>query len=195
MPQPERMCIACRAKGSPREFLRIVATPDNTIIWDLKQKLPGRGAHVCPQTMCVSKGLEKKKLMHALRVEELSPFSVQEKLTELQILLRNQALNSLKIGVKARKVLSGYTQVQQGMKKGLAKVLVLADDISLDRRNELSADAARLQIPCVFLLSQEEMGSLFATAQRSCLVITDTGLASTFIHNFERYRTMKKEGM
>jgi predicted RNA-binding protein YlxR (DUF448 family) len=49
---PQRTCVACRATGPKRDFVRIVRTKDGDVFVDLTARANGRGASVCPQTEC-----------------------------------------------------------------------------------------------------------------------------------------------
>lgn len=49
---PQRTCVGCRRTRPKSQLLRLVATPD-TIRVDDEQRLPGRGAYVCPDPRCV----------------------------------------------------------------------------------------------------------------------------------------------
>ncbi|MCL2546025.1 MAG: YlxR family protein [Oscillospiraceae bacterium] len=59
---PIRHCIACR-KGLPKgKLLRIARLPDNFIALDSNGKAQGRGAYVCPATVCVQKAQKSRAL-------------------------------------------------------------------------------------------------------------------------------------
>ena len=65
---PQRSCIACREVKDKRELIRIVRTPDQTIMIDENGKAPGRGAYICRQRACWEKGLSKDVIGRALKV-------------------------------------------------------------------------------------------------------------------------------
>ena len=44
--EPERTCVACRAKGGKRELIRVVRRPDGRVHSDPSGKAPGRGAYL-----------------------------------------------------------------------------------------------------------------------------------------------------
>ena len=49
---PMRTCISCRSRRPKSEVLRIVRGPDG-LCEDPAQRLPGRGAYLCPDPRCV----------------------------------------------------------------------------------------------------------------------------------------------
>jgi len=66
---PKRMCVACRAVGSKRDLVRIVRTPDGSVVVDERGKRNGRGAYLCATRSCWDMALEKRRLSEALKVE------------------------------------------------------------------------------------------------------------------------------
>lgn len=50
---PRRTCVGCRTTRAKPELVRITATPDGVRI-DPDQRLPGRGAYVCPDPRCLA---------------------------------------------------------------------------------------------------------------------------------------------
>ena len=54
MPEaPQRMCVGCRRRRDKHELLRMSRTPDG-VRFDPHQRLPGRGAYVCPDPHCIA---------------------------------------------------------------------------------------------------------------------------------------------
>lgn len=66
---PLRSCIVCGNKTSKKELVRIAATPEGSVQIDPTGKLPGRGAYVCGDGVCVQQGLKRGRLEYALRTK------------------------------------------------------------------------------------------------------------------------------
>lgn len=64
---PVRTCVACRARESRSELLRIVLQ-DGRLIVDDRGVLPGRGAWVHPTAQCLSQAVTRGAFPRALRV-------------------------------------------------------------------------------------------------------------------------------
>ena len=62
-----RTCIGCREKKEKQELFRIVASKNEGIILDLKQKKDGRGAYICKNKGCFEKAKKRKALSRALK--------------------------------------------------------------------------------------------------------------------------------
>jgi len=63
---PQRTCVACRRTGDQRTFVRLVRSPEGTVLVDERGKAPGRGAYLCQATACWERGV-KGALASALR--------------------------------------------------------------------------------------------------------------------------------
>jgi predicted RNA-binding protein YlxR (DUF448 family) len=74
---PQRTCVACRVTRPKRELVRVVRTPDGSVVMDESGKRNGRGAYLCRTQQCWDKALRHGLLERALKVS-LSPDSVAE---------------------------------------------------------------------------------------------------------------------
>lgn len=64
---PQRTCLVCRTIRPKRELVRIVRTPEGTVVLDETGKLNGRGGYLCRQRHCWELALRQKKLEKALK--------------------------------------------------------------------------------------------------------------------------------
>ena len=61
---PLRMCVGCGEMKSKKEMMRVLKTPEETIVLDKTGKKNGRGAYLCVSKECLisarkNKGLER----------------------------------------------------------------------------------------------------------------------------------------
>ena len=66
---PQRTCIGCRQVRSKRELIRIVRTPEGSLVIDETGKRNGRGAYLCPNQPCWKAALKDGRLGKALQME------------------------------------------------------------------------------------------------------------------------------
>lgn len=66
---PLRQCISCRTQRPKQELLRVVRTPENSLLVDTKGKVSGRGAYLCPSRPCLERALKAKLLQRHLETE------------------------------------------------------------------------------------------------------------------------------
>lgn len=78
---PIRSCIVTKEKLPKMELIRVVRTPEGTVVIDLTGKLNGRGAYL-KKSIEVFEKAEKSKILNR-HLETLVPTSVFEELKEL----------------------------------------------------------------------------------------------------------------
>ncbi len=64
---PLRKCVACQHMLAKKELIRIVKTPENEVMIDLKGKRSGRGAYLCGKLSCFKLAKKSKALDRALK--------------------------------------------------------------------------------------------------------------------------------
>ena len=65
---PERSCVACRTPRPKHDLVRVVRSPQGTVVIDPTGRMPGRGAYLCHNAECWNLAGRKRSLEHALRV-------------------------------------------------------------------------------------------------------------------------------
>ncbi len=71
---PLRRCVGCGERKAKRDMVRIVRTAEEgNLEIDARGKMAGRGCYVCPTESCITAGLSRNKIAHALRMDVLSP--------------------------------------------------------------------------------------------------------------------------
>ncbi|MCL4318897.1 MAG: YlxR family protein [Firmicutes bacterium] len=78
---PMRTCVACRTTRPKRDLIRIVRSPQGTVIIDGRGKMSGRGAYICRTVGCFDQAVKSKRLEGALDV--VLPNEVIQQLREL----------------------------------------------------------------------------------------------------------------
>ncbi len=85
---PQRMCVGCREMKNKRELIRIVRTPEGTVVMDPTGKKAGRGTYICPTVDCFDEAVKGKRLQKAL--EQNIPSEVLEMVKQQVEMLGNQ---------------------------------------------------------------------------------------------------------
>ena len=81
---PIRKCTGCNEHFPKNELVRILRTPEGSIVVDAVAKMSGRGAYICKNADCLKKARQKKRLESAL--DTAIPDEVYERLSEELIL-------------------------------------------------------------------------------------------------------------
>ncbi|MEU8629926.1 YlxR family protein [Streptomyces sp. NPDC048669] len=74
---PERTCVGCRERAAKSELLRIVADGD-ACVPDPRGTLPGRGAYVHPESVCLDLAVRRRAFPRAFKAKgPFDPAAVQ----------------------------------------------------------------------------------------------------------------------
>ncbi|GFO65197.1 DUF448 domain-containing protein [Geomonas paludis] len=189
---PQRSCLACRETKDKGELLRFVLAPDRTLVPDLQNKLPGRGAYTCLKASCLRQAVQKKQFSRGFKGEVLGADAdglVQQVLHKLE----ERIASYISLANKAGKVVSGSDQVQDKLKKGGAGLLFVATDISPDIGDKFRGLAQLKQVPCISLFTKERLGELLGKELRSVLVVMESGFVGSIGLEMEKYRNFFEE--
>lgn len=66
---PLRKCTGCGEMKTKKELIRVLKTPEDTIVLDVTGKKNGRGAYLCNQLECFRKARKTKGLERSLQCE------------------------------------------------------------------------------------------------------------------------------
>ena len=66
---PQRQCVGCRTMKDKKTLIRVVRTPEGSIVLDSTGKKNGRGAYVCPDPACLKKARKSRALERAFALE------------------------------------------------------------------------------------------------------------------------------
>lgn len=64
---PLRKCTGCGEMKNKKELIRVLKTPEGTIVLDVTGKKNGRGAYLCNQIECFRKARKSKGLERSLQ--------------------------------------------------------------------------------------------------------------------------------
>lgn len=77
---PLRQCTGCGEMKSKKEMLRVIKTPEDTVMLDATGRKNGRGAYICQNVDCLRKAIKNKGLERSLKMS--IPEEVYEQLTK-----------------------------------------------------------------------------------------------------------------
>ena len=66
---PMRMCVACREMRAKKELIRVVRTPEGSVLLDETGRANGRGAYLCANEACLEKAIRIRAIERALEVK------------------------------------------------------------------------------------------------------------------------------
>ena len=63
--EPRRTCLGCRRVRPKRVLVRLVRRRDGVVVTDPRGAVPGRGAYVCADDLCLGRAFARARLTHA----------------------------------------------------------------------------------------------------------------------------------
>lgn len=125
----ERTCIVTREVRDPSELIRFVASPDGTVVPDLRRNLPGRGVWVTANKSCVEQAVSKALFARGLKTKVKADPNLPDLVEKL---LLDAALGALGFARKAGQCITGAGKVDGLIRSGKAIAVIHATDGSED---------------------------------------------------------------
>jgi len=193
---PQRTCIGCRKVLPKSELLRFVLSPDDILVPDLYNKLPGRGAYTCLSTSCIRQAGERKQFSRTFRrdVAGADPGDLRNRVI---LALEDKIASYIALANKAGKVISGSDMVAEVLRKNTPtkKLVLIAADISEDIGQKVRILAELHKVRFETLFNKIRFGDLLGKGLRSVIVVQGEGFVGTLNKEIERYRNfLRGEG-
>lgn len=183
---PLRRCIASGKVQDKAGMIRFVIGPDQTVVPDVDETLPGRGLWLTAETGLVEKALSKGLFAKAAR-QGVKP--VPDLLALTRRLIRRRALGLIGLARKGGGALAGFEKVQAALRSGVigraggagqkgVGLWLEACDGSDDGRSKLHALAKALGVPLVDLFDRAELGAALGRNEAVHVVLAAGPLAA-----------------
>ena len=130
----ERRCIVTGKVRPKSDLIRFVAGPENTLIPDIKGKLPGRGVWVTPEKEKIAEAVKRKLFERNLAKDIAIAPEIDH---QVEILLKEAALGCLKMANKAGNAIFGFTKLMAALEKQAIICLIHAEQASPAESNKL----------------------------------------------------------
>ncbi|MBY6157543.1 RNA-binding protein [Pseudooceanicola nitratireducens] len=182
---PERKCIATGEAQPKHGMIRFVVGPDNMIVPDLMEKLPGRGIWVSSDRTALDTAVAKKLFARAAK----HPVTLPEDLTGLvETALVNRVTSLLAMARKSGDAVAGYEKVKDWLSKDYADVLIQASDGSERGKNKLSTP---YEGSFIGWLTSNELGLAFGRETVIHAALGTGGLSKRVVEEAARLRGLR----
>lgn len=168
--------MGCRSRKPARSTIRLVRSPEGQLLPDLYGKLPGRGAHLCPDINCFRQAVENNSFSRSFR----APTRIDDATALFALALkstRDQVRAMLSTAVRSGWMLAGRTAVREALSKHSAALVVLALDAQPALQREMAANARAGNIPCRQVLTMADLSRFHRGKPLAVLGISHRGLA------------------
>lgn len=137
---PERRCIATGEVQPKRGLIRFVVSPDNVVVPDILEKLPGRGIWVAAERDALETAVAKRLFAQAARQQ----VTVSDTLVDdIEAHLARRLIDGISMARKAGRAVAGYEKVKDWLGRDDARILLQASDGSERGKSKLHAPGGR----------------------------------------------------
>jgi uncharacterized protein len=182
---PLRRCLATREVRPKAELLRFVVGPDDRLLPDPAERLPGRGLWLTPRRDIVAAAAAKGLFAKAAGRRVVLPSDLAG---EVERLLRARCLALLGLARRAGQLRTGFEKVREDLKAGRAGLLLAARDGAPDGRQKLAALAGgRAEIA---LFDSAELSAALGREKVVHAMVAEGGMAERLRRELDRLQGM-----
>lgn len=178
--EPERRCIVSGETAPKHGLLRFVVGPDDVIVPDLGERLPGRGIWLSADVNALKTACTKKLFARAAKAQVTVP---EDLAGRVESLLAKRCQDIIGLARRSDLLVFGYDRVLEVLEAGGAGLVAIAIDAGGAREDVIYA--AR-KTPVVSGLTSSEMGEAAGKGVVSYLTIQRGGLALSLKRECER---------
>lgn len=150
---PERRCIVSGEVRPKEELIRCVVGPDEVVVPDVDNKLPGRGMWLTATRETIEKACKKNAFSRAAR-QQVKPMAGLA--DQIETLLVRRCMSHIGLMRRSNNVIYGFEKTRGWLKEGRCVCIVAARDGAEDGRSKVKALARDL--PVYAVLDAAEMG-------------------------------------
>ena len=180
-PAKLRRCILSRRERSTANLIRFVAGPDNRIVPDLAERLPGRGLWLSANRAALDEARSNGSFTKAARAAVTLDTEMAERVSEQ---LAGRALNFLGLCLRSSVIAIGHDQVRTDLNAGRAAVLLQATDGAPSARTRMRMLATGL--PSVEMFTRGELSQALGRADTVHAALRPSRLSTQFLRECGR---------
>ena len=132
---PSRRCIATREILDKSVLIRFVLDPQNQVVPDLRQRLPGRGLWVKAEPAALAQAIKTNAFAKAAKQPARIPADLLDHVTAL---LRQDVVHLLGLARKSGDLTTGFEKVERELRNNRVSLLIAASDAAVDGRTKLA---------------------------------------------------------
>ena len=193
-----RTCIASREIANRDQLIRFVVGPDDEVVPDLQEKLPGRGVWVMNDKILVQQAIDKKLFASGFKAK----VKIRDDLIDIieKLMLRN-IQHGLSIAKKAGLAISGFSKVESRARSGEISVLFHASDGKGDGLEKMKsalmsghlAGGYKKKIPQAFTaLSSSRLDLALGASNCVHIAVLKGGAGASLKMQIRRYESFQK---
>jgi len=141
-PGTQRTCALTRKEMPVSEMIRFVVGPGDTVVADVKRKLPGRGLWVTATRKSIADAVKRNVFARGFKrnVKVAADLPAQT-----EAMLERAAFDALAVAGKAGLVVAGFAKVETALGRDEAVALLHASDGAADGKRKLDGALRRIR--------------------------------------------------
>lgn len=186
--EDERRCIVTRETEVKSGLVRFVVGPDNLVIPDVLEKLPGRGMWVSASRKAIDEAVKKGLFARAAKAPAKADPALAD---QVEGILVRRVVDMLSMGRKAGRAVAGLEKVKTWLIDEKAVVLLQASDGSERGKTALRPpDGPETLIDC---LTSSELGMAFGRDTVVHAAMTKDGITNRVLYDAARLKGLRSE--
>jgi predicted RNA-binding protein YlxR (DUF448 family) len=137
---PERRCIATGEVQPKRGLIRFAVSPDDVVVPDVLEKLPGRGIWVSAERDALETAVFKGLFGRAARQQVKVPETL---IADVEAALLKRLIEGISMARKAGRAVAGYEKVKDWLGREEVRILFQASDGSERGKSKLHPPGGR----------------------------------------------------
>lgn len=183
--EAERRCIVTGETGGKAGLVRFVLGPEDVIVPDLAEKLPGRGIWVTADRDAIATAAKKGLFARAARAPARAPGDL---VAIVEAGLAHRTVELISLARKAGLAVAGFEKVKEWLAAGRAKVLLQASDGSERGKGKLWTPTGGRWFGC---LTASEIGLSFGRGHVIHGALAPGGLTDKVIRDASRLNGLR----
>lgn len=186
-----RTCISCGSEKYKNELLRFVAV-DNEVVFDLKQKLDGRGAYLCFNKECFKKATKKNFLSKHLKIKTDENITFVKLVKQVRDTYKRYLYTLMRVNITSKNIIEGVYNVKDSLIHEKAFLCLFPSDISNHSKGKLVNLITRKKVPFYFLEDKKSVAMNIHRPIRGAYAVVNKQLALVMIDILEKIKELKK---
>ena len=188
---PERRCIVTRQGLEKDRLIRFVLGPENAVVPDLAENLPGRGYWVTASRKVLAEAVKKNAFAKAMQAPARPEADLPDRVAAL---IDRQVIDLLGLARRSGGLVTGFEKVDVALRTGKAVLLIEAKDAGADGRAKL----ARHTLPGVEIwapLTAEQLGRAIGRDHAVHVAVGPGGIATRLKAVLRRQQGLSDDGV
>ncbi len=186
--EAERRCIVTRETEGKSGLIRFAVGPDNQVVPDVLEKLPGRGMWVTASRKAIDEAVSKGLFARAAKAPAKAAPDLSD---QVEAILARRVVDMVSMGRKAGRAVAGLEKVKSWLMDDKAAVLLQASDGSERGKTALRPpDGPETLIDC---LTSSELGMAFGRDTVIHAAMTKDGITNRVLYDATRLAGLRSE--